>query len=456
VSQQLQLLVGGADLTPYVEQDAWSITQQWSRQGDTATFELTDEHPVHGALSFVPTPLTTVVLTDVGLGQTLFSGICEKPEVRFDGPTLARWTLDCVDWTYLSDRPSNLVVGDYSGYTADALAVLITTQANCGINAATVANGGYVWPAVQIPRIQFVYDTLTVAWTKLSKLASLSTTWGWYVDENRNLHFYDLTQAPSAGVTLTDSIGAVNNTTIVPYDNDSMTYEWDATSLRNVVTVRGADYSSSQTDLWVGNGSQLSFPLTFVPDANNIATATLTVGGVAATVSADTGSSASTDWIVQGNAANQWFLSANQALTPPTAAPATSTVISLAYPYLQPVVARTQDSTSIAAFASLPNAGQFAYYIGDTSLPTLLSAVQRGQREVATYSLPTERANLTIPETFTGHVRAGQLVTFVNAMVPDSRNGYASGVSDQFLILQNRITGAAGLYRTYGITAVRV
>lgn len=454
MSQQLQLLVGGVDLSMYMTQDTWTVNQQWSRQGDTATFELVDEHPVRTVLTFTPTPLCTVVLTDIGLGQVLFSGLCEKPLVKFDSPNRAVWSLDCVDWTYLSDRA--LVVGDYSGYTADALAVLITTQANCGIHAATVANGGYVNPAVQIPRIQFTYDTLTVAWTKLSKLASLSTTWGWYVDENRNLHFYDLTQAPSSGVTLTDSISLVNNTTVAPYDNDTLDYEWDATSIRNVVTVRGADYTSSQTDLFVGNGSQLSYPLTFVPDANNIGSATLTVGGTTATVSADTGSNASTDWTIVGNAANQWFLQANQALTPPTAAPATSTVISFTYPYLQPVVARTQDSTSVGTFATLPNAGMFAYYIGDTSLPTLLSAVQRGQRETATYSLPTERVNLTVPATFTGHVRAGQLVTFVNGMVPDSQTGYLPGINDQYLILQNRIAGAAGLYRTYSITAARV
>jgi hypothetical protein len=228
-------------------------------------------------------------------------------------------------------------------------------------------------------------------------------------------------------------------------------YEWDATSIRNTVIVRGANYTAVQTDLFVGNGSQASFPLTFVPDANSVSSAVLTVGGVSKTVSAQTGSNATTDWVIQGNAANQWFLAAN---TDP--APATSAIISFRYPYLQPVLAQVSDPSSVAEFAGLPNHGVLAYYIADTNLPTLLAAQQRGQREVATYSQPTERVQFDATEAFTGHFRAGQLVTFANGMIPNSQNGYQSGISDTFLVLQNRISGVPGRYRTYQVTAARV
>jgi len=449
VSQQLQLLVGGSDLTQYVTQDAWSINQNWSRQGDTASFTLVDEHPQRTTLTFTVTPLTTVVMRDVGLGVTLFSGVCTKPLVKFDSPNLATWSLDCVDWTYLSDR--KIVVGDYTNYTADALAILLCQQFPCGVSAATPANGGFVQPGPQIPRIQFNYDTLTTAWTKISKLVSLNTTYGWYVDENQALHFNTLTQATSSGWTLTDNIALQGTAGYQGYDNDSFEYEWDATSIRNSVTVRGGDYSQSQTDLFVGNGSTAAFPLTFVPDANNIAQAALTVGGVASTVSAQTGGNATTAWVIVGNAANQWFLVPN---TDPV--PAGSTIVSLTYPYLQPVVSNVSDQTSIARFKSLPNGGSFAYYIGDSSLPTLLAAQVRGQREVNTYSQPTERATVTLTENFTGHVRAGQTITLQNGMVPDSQNNNTPGLSDTFLILQNRINGKQGLYRTYGLTAARI
>jgi hypothetical protein len=448
MSQQLQLLVGGLDLTNNVVQDGWSIAQNWSRQGDTASFILTDEH-LTGQLTFTIAPLMTVVLKDVGLNQTLFSGLVPKPQMKRDGPNLCSWQLDCVDWTYMSDR--QLVVGDYSNMTADQLAILITTQANCGITAATPANGGFVQSGPSIPRIQFGYDTLTAAWTKISKVASLTTTYGWYVDENRALHFYTISQAPASGWTLSDNVASLNTTSVQGYNADTFAYEWDATSIRNTVTVRGADYSQTQTDLFVGNGSQGAWPLTFVPDANNVSLATLTVGGVTKTVSAQTGGSATTQWVIVGNGAGQWFLAAN---TDPI--PASPTIIQFGYPYLQPVVSQTSDPTSIARFQSLPNGGVFAYYIPDTSLPTLLAAQKRGQREVATYSQPTERAQVDTTEDFTGHFRAGQTIQLVSSLVPDSQAAMAPGINAPYLILQCRINGEQGLLRVYQVTAARV
>jgi hypothetical protein len=386
----------------------------------------------------------------VGLGATLFSGVVPKPQFKALSPTLAEWQLDCVDWTYLADRV--LVSGDYSGMTADALAILLTQQANCGISAATPANGGFVLPGPPIPRVQFSYDTLPQAWTKLSKLASLYGTYGWYVDENRALHFYQPSQAVVSGWTLTDDITQVNSNPLAQaYENDTFAYEWDATSIRNAVWVRGADYSQAQQDLFVGNGSQASFPLTFVPDVGNIAKATLTVGGVTKTVDAQTGGSATTAWVVVRNAAGQWFLQPN---TDPV--PASPTIIQLTYPYLQPVLSQTQDATSIGRFKSLPNGGVFGYYIADTNLPTLLAAQKRGQREVATYSQPTERVQADTTKDFSGHFRAGQLITVVNGVVPDSQNGSRPGINAQFLVLQLRINGDPGLLRTYQVTAARI
>lgn len=444
----LQLLVGGADLTTYSEQDGWSIAQQWSRQGDTASFTLTDEHPNPTVLSFAPTPLTTVSLTNTTTGQVLFSGVCPKPQVKILGPTLTKWQLDCVDWTYIADR--TLVVGDYSGMTVDALAVLITTQANCGIHAATTADGGFVAPGVQIPRVQFNYDTLTAAWSRLSKLASASSTYGWYVDENRNLHFHSVVQATDSGWTLTDNPAQVNTTDTYAYLADTFAYEWDATSIRNSITVRGADYTQTQTDLWVGDGTTAAFPLTFLPDSQNIAAAALTVDGVTKTVSADTGSSAETDWVIVGNAANQWFLTPNTDPTPATV------IIQFAYPYLQPVVVRMADATSIARFSGLPNRGVFDYYLADTSLPTLLAAQQRAQREAATYAQPTERVQIDVPAGFPGHFRAGQLVRVVTGMIPDSQRNSLAGIDDRFIVLQLRMDGVGGMYRTYQMTGARV
>ncbi|MGW7001436.1 hypothetical protein ACWGCW_01065 [Streptomyces sp. NPDC054933] len=448
MSQSLKLTINGVDRTKWFEHSTWSITQNWSRQGDTATVYLTDEHS-GSSLTFTVPPLATVTLTDTGINETLFSGLVTMPQMTYLGPNLAYWQLSCTDWTYMADRA--LVVGDYSNMTSDQLAIQFVAQAGAGVNAASTSAGGYVQPSPTVPRLQVNYQTLTAALTSLSQLVSTSDTYGWYIDENRNLHWFNTEAAPSSGWTFSDSPSGIGRSGYAQYDTDNYQYQWDATSIRNRVTVAGAKYSQQQVDTFVGNGSQTSWPLTFTADANNLGSAKLKVGGATKTISAQTGSSASTQWVAVQNSAGAWFLQTN---TDPV--PASGTVIQLTYNYLAPIVTTVQDGASVAEFSSLPNGGVFQYYVNDTNLPTLFSAQQRGQRETFTYSRPEERVQLEVTEQWNGHIRAGQLCTVVNSVTPDSERSYAAGINDTFLVVQNQISGQQGGYRTYQLTAVRV
>ena len=57
---------------------------------------------------------------------------------------------------------------------------------------------------------------------------------------------------------------------------------------------------------------------------------------------------------------------------------------------------------------------------------------------------------------FLGWVRAGQTFTLANQWVPDTQNGYAWGLNDTFLVVQNRIQFTNGGYRQMQIQAVRI
>lgn len=436
----LKITVNGTDRSQWADQATWTISQNWSRQGDTATIYLADEHPDSPlSLSYTVSPLATIVLTDTTLNTTLFSGVVTTPKLTWAGPNLALWELACADWTYLADRA--VVVGDYLNQTADAIVKSLTSAAACGITTNNVQAGP------TIPRAQFIYDSLSNAWTKITKLASLTATYGWYVDENQDLHFYPLLNAVSSGWTFTDLL-TDTGAGYAHYDT-GWDYLWDASSIRNSATVRGASYDAQQSDLFVGNGSQASWPLTYTPNTSNLKP-TLTVGGVTKTVGTQDGTGATTQWVIVQSASGSWFLTPN---TDPV--PASSTVISFTYTYQAPVLSRAQDQASITKFHSLPNGGVFGIYIADTSLQSVLTAKSRGQREIHTYSEPQERAEFTTTADFSGHVRAGQLITFKSRFVPDSLNSYNPGINDNFLVLQNRISGSPGLYRTYQITAVR-
>jgi hypothetical protein len=444
-----QLLVNGVDLTAYLEDSTWSISQNWSRQGDTAQFILNDEHPGDSVISltFTIQPLATVVFKDTGLGQTLFSGLCTMPVQKYHGPTLTEWQMQCADWTYLADRA--IVFGDFTNTNADTIVKTLTTQANCGITT------NHVQPGPMIPRLQINYLTLSQAWAKVTRYASLTTTYGWFVDENQDLHFYDQVQAGAPVGLFSDQAVDFNSTNYVPgftgaYNQD-FTYLWDATSIRNSATVRGGNYSNTQTDLWLGNGTQNVWPLTYTPDQNNTAAMALTVGGVTKTVSVQTGTAASTQWAIVQNAVGGW------SLTPATdPIPAAATAISFIYPYLAPVQSQVQDAASIAKFHNLPNGGRFAVYIADTTLQNITAAQGRGRREIHTYALPEERVTFNTSEVYTGHLRAGQIIKWKSQVTPDSNNSNLPGVSDTYLIVQNRISGKLTGYRSYQVTAARI
>ncbi|MFJ5532500.1 hypothetical protein [Streptomyces sp. NPDC093261] len=451
MSQNMQLLIGGVDYSQYLEQSTYYVTQNWSRQGDTATFYLTDEH-ADGALNVVVPALSTIELIDNGLNQVIFSGLTTMPQLKYLGPNLASWQVDCVDWTYLTDRAP--VQGDFRYLSADQIIKSLVTEANCGITT------NHVMPGPQLPRIKIIYYDLTTALKKISNAASTSDKYGWYIDENHDLHWFNQLQAPASGVTFTDNPATLaalgpdgsGNPAVSGYDWQSYWYFWDGTAVHNQATVRGGTYSNSQTDYFVGNGSTTAFPLTYTPDSTvSTAGLTLSVGGTSKTISVATGGSASTQWAITQNAVGQWYL-----ITVTDPAPASGQIIQLSYTYKAPVIARVQDNASISRFSSLPNRGVFGVYIADTALNDIRAAQVRGLQEINTFSEPEERVQFTTTANWTGHVRAGQTCTFQNAVTPDSLRGNAPGINDTFLITQVRINGQAGLYRTYYVTAVRI
>lgn len=462
MTTNIQLLVNGVDRTANLEQETWNVTQQWSRQGDTATFYLMDEHPssTEGgvSLNFTIPALATVVFKDLGLGVTIFSGLCTYPVLERPAPNLAYWELQCTDWTYLADR--SLVQMDVSNLTTDQIVLNGLTNSASGITGSSSASGGFVYPGPLVARAKFIFNTLSQALTAVVQLAATYTAWGWYIDENRVLHFYPVANAPVSGITFSDVLSKQTggtspvSSTFGFYDVDNFQYGWDATQIRNRAVVRGSNYFVAQVDTFVGNGAQTSWPLTQAPDTTAIAGASLKVNGVTQTVSAQLGTSQTTQFVIQPNLSGQWFLQVNNGFG---TVPGSGQSIVLSYKYVAPNIADIRSQASINTFSTLPNKGVFSVYIADTNLQSLEAAQLRGQSEVHTFAYPEERVQFYTTQDWPGHIRAGELFTFVNAETPDAANGYALGINDTFIVVQLTIQAAqegAGL-RVYQITAAR-
>lgn len=431
-----------------------SITQNFGRQGDTATFTLVDEYKTTPNFHIVV--FSQVKLVDNTAGVTLFAGVCNDPVFSQDGPNRVEWALSCTDYTFYADNA--IVHGTFVGQTVDQILVALTKQANCGITAKTVRNGGFVAPGPQLASFVLNYNTLSAAWRKLSQLAGQVTPYGWYVDENRALHFYDATTAIASGVTFTTSptTAGAGSTTEGHFGTDSMlTYEWDGTSVRNRILIQGANQvinhgavkSTAPTNTWRATGTDNAWPLRYTVTNSPILHVNGSVTSVT-TVTAGNAIPAGTKWFITQNSVGGWFLGSSSA-------PSAGSVIKIWYDYQVPVVAQANDYTSQALYTG-PNGGVYSEYINDTSLTTVPMAFARAQRERTEYATAAERLTFTSTEEFFGWVRSGQTCRIINTFIPDSQNSYLPGINDTFIVTGNSISFGAGGYRRCAFTMIRL
>lgn len=457
-SLTLTITPPGGTATDYSKYLAWSganqqlqINQNFGRQGDTAVMVLVDEY-MSTPTFWIPV-MSQIKLVDTTEGQnvTLFAGVVNDPIQQVTSPNRNEWQLNCTDYTLYADNA--IVHGNFYGLTVDQIIVSLTEQAGCGISAARIADGGFVAPGPQLASFILNYTTLSAAWRKLATLAGQVTPFGWYVDQNLALHFYDATTALSSGVTFTTTPTTGGSTTEGHSLVDSQSgYEWDGSSIRNRILVQGANQtvshgpvsSTAPTDTWRASGYQTSWPLRYTVTGSP----TLYVNGVATSVTVVSGGAASTAaWTVEQNNNGQWFLTA-------TTAPGDGVLLQIWYDYQIPIVAQAQDKGSQTTYTG-PNGGVYSEYINDTSLTTVPMALARAMRERTEYAYAAERITFNTSEDWLGWVRAGQTCVINNQFIRDDQNN-KWGVNDTFLVVANQVTFADGGYRQAQITAVRV
>lgn len=425
-----------------------TITQNFGRQGDTATFVLLDEYAT--TQNFYIPPMSQISLYDNLAFANLFAGVVNTPTLVVTSPNRNEWVLQCTDYTLYADNIN--VQGTFNGLPIDQIVVLLTQQANCGITAVTVANGGFVAPAPVINTVSFNYVTLSNAWLTLSQLAGTSVPYGWFVDENLALHFYSSDTAIDSEVTFTTDIttsGSLTEGHIV-LDNN-MAYEWDGTTLHNKILIQGgsqtftADLTKPATDTWKADGTQTAWPLRYTATG----TPTLRINGVNTVVVLESnGTVATSGWAIEQNAFGGWFLVS-------VSAPRAGSVIKLWYDYQVPIIAQASDPASQIEYDG-PNGGVFEEFISDSTLTTSSMALARAQRERTEYAFVAERATFTTSPEWFGWIRAGYVCTYDNEFVPDSFNSWAPGLNDQFIVVTNTVTFGDGGYRTMDITSVRI
>jgi hypothetical protein len=475
-----------------------TITQNFGRQGDTATISLYDpsystekyskkgKHEVHVNPTFYIPTYSTVEIIDRSIAQlpeavfynygVLFTGYVSNPSLTIESPTSAVWTLSLVDYSGYAN--SSIIYGQYEGLAMQDLIVLLVKQADCGIKAATLPQGGWIAPGPILPRMVFSHESLTNALAKISKAASTTSAYGWYVDDQLNLHFYDQNQASTSYITVTDK---PSKNSMLSYSeahiamDGSFKYEYDGQSLYNRCVVSGAttttrpkapkppaytkkgkiraQHPGPATDQWVASGGQGSFNLSRVPDVR-ATEPTLIVNGSFQSVAYDDGTSApTTQWYISESPSGVWSVNVNPGsggTTPPAGA-----YVSIWYAYQTQITAQADDQLSQLAIGG-PNRGIFATSVNQRTLTTATAAYQRAVREITEFGHPQERISFTTSSEWVGLWRAGQTFTLDSMYVLDSRNGFKAGLNTQFVITQCSMTVTDQGFRTWSVTAVRV
>ena len=464
-----------------------SITQNFGRQGDTGTFTLVDpfySKQINGVTvvspSFVVPTFSRVKVVDQSIAAltdawkynygVLFQGYVSNPTLMITSPTKAIWHLTVMDYTgYMN---ASIVHGQYEGLKMEDLVVLLVKMADCGIKAETTAKGGYVSPGPVIPRLVFTYQTLADALKKVSRMASSSSAYGWYVDDDLNLHFYDQQQAPSSGITVTDTPTTGISFTECHIANDgSLKYELDGqsvfnravvvgstTTIRpkppiNPVTGRTEKHSGPPTDRWRSTGAQASFPMSFVPDVK-ADTPLLLVNSNQLGISFNDGSAVpTTPWMIVQAPNGTWTVQVNAAAKGKV--PPAGSIIEIWYPHQTTITATANDHPSQLKIGG-PNKGVFATPINQRSINTVSGAYARAKREVAEYGRPQERISFTTTSEFIGTWRAGQTFQLNSSLLLNTQKGFTPPLNARFVITQSSLSITDQGFRTWSIQAVRV
>jgi len=153
---------------------------------------------------------------------------------------IVRYRVDCLDHSFELDR--RLVLERYSDETIGNIIKDITTKYADGFTTNNVDCD------IEIKMATFDRMTISSAITRLAD----SINYSWYVDENKDIHFFAKSE-PNSPYNITDSSGHLQNT---------LSLRDDFTQIRNSVVIRGGEERAEiRTETYVADADQDHFPL---------------------------------------------------------------------------------------------------------------------------------------------------------------------------------------------------
>lgn len=319
-------------------------------------------------------------------GTRIFGGtITEKNDI-VEGGILIATQYTANDWSFRMN--SKLVVRNYTEQDPQAIVNDIVASFTDG----TFGTTGVVLGGFNIPSIKFNYEQVTVSLEKIAKQIG----WEWYVDPDKNVHFFPPSTVVTAPYVIDDTTGNLDWTTL--------DIEQSLINMKNSVYVIGGTYTKSfdattTPDKYLTDGTQ-SIYATGYPYS-----ATSTTGGVIGS----TGIVVTLDGVTQylgfdqvtSDSLVQVQYSPTGRFVRFTSVPATGKTVKIYGPAQIPILAHVQDQVAIAAYGEIQDA------IIDQQIKSIEEAQARGNAQISQFGSPVYAVKFSTQKT---GFRVGQTV----------------------------------------------
>ncbi|MDF1498514.1 MAG: hypothetical protein P1P85_04150 [Patescibacteria group bacterium] len=365
------------DITQLIEKGSFLKEENLTSQVDVLKFKLKK----FGTRSYRPQVTEEIEVYD---GATkIFGGVISKIKKEREGIYTSVYEVEVKDYTHLLDR--QLVPTDYENKSPEYIINdILTNYTDGSFTQINVAVTG-----ITIEFIKFDYVQPSKALQELAELIG----YDWYVDYNKDIHFFSKAIGETAPWDITDTNGyAVDN---------SLEIKIDDSQLRNTIYVRGGEYvGSSRADkVGSGDGTTNIFKLPYRYDIEP----SVTVGGVAQTVGVD---------FIDSEDSYDCLWNYNEKIIKFKTAPASGDVVVTGSPLIV-VLIKAQDNASVAAN------GKYEFRIVDKKIKTKEAARMRAQAEMTDYANKLEEASFV---TYTTGLKSGMRINIYSDILNENKS----------------------------------
>jgi hypothetical protein len=416
MASRVRIYDNSVDITKSVDWKSVDMVSVLTKETGTLRFNVRQGFGQTYPVKTVPQIGDTIELHDsTGI---IFGGTVTEVEPIVSG-LLLTWQVSCTDWGYLLD--GTLVKKNYSMLDPHDIAIDIMTTfcAGKGFTTNHVQTGHFL-----VPSVKFNYQQPSKALQSLAKLIG----WDWYIDPNKDLHFF-----------LGDvDDGAISGGGVAPIIVDGTTgqIEWNSldvdlsiANMQNSVYVIGGTYpktftAANTSDTFLTDGVRQFFSISYPYYSPNTADfeavpIVVTLAGVAQSVGI-TNKDDPTAFQVMYNDQQRWIQFT-------AGAPSSGQTVKVYGTAKVPIIAHASDSASIATY------GERQGVVSDTKILSVPEAQARATAQILQFGHPVYdvKFNTLVPGCAIGQVIDVYLPAFgVNKLLVIKRVeavGYAPG-----------------------------